>query len=248
MNNNTTLIKERLPKHVAIIMDGNGRWAKKHVMDRIIGYEKGMGAVKAVVQGCRELNISVLTLYAFSLENWYRPPREINALMSLLKKFIRLEIDELDSNDIKIKGIGHLESLPGDVQEILYEAFQRTEQNKSMILNVALSYGGRDEILHAITKLVEKISKNDFSLSDLNEETFSQQLYTAGLPDPDLLIRTSGELRISNFLLWQMAYTEIYVTDVLWPDFGKEDLYKALIEYQKRQRRFGLTQEQLNSG
>lgn len=239
------LIKEKLPKHIAIIMDGNGRWARNRSLERIMGHQQGMETVKEVVRTCRELGIQVLTLYAFSIENWNRPQREINALMMLLKRFIRSEIKALQKNDIQIRSIGHLESLPADVQNIVQEAVEKTKNNRSMVLNVALSYSGRDEILQAIIKIVDKVAHHDFSLSGLNEQTFSQFLYTAGLPDPDLLIRTSGELRVSNFLLWQMAYTELYVTDIFWPDFRKEDLYKALLDYQERERRFGLTGEQI---
>jgi undecaprenyl diphosphate synthase len=240
------LIKEKLPKHIAIIMDGNGRWARKRSLNRITGHQKGMESVRETVKNCRELGIQVLTLYAFSIENWNRPKTEINALMRLLKRYVRSEINDLHKNNIRIQSIGNLESLPADVQKVVIEAINKTKNNGGMILNIALSYGGRDEILHAVAKLVQKAINNGFDPATLSEETFSRELYTAGLPDPDLLIRTSGEMRISNFLLWQMAYTEIYVTDVLWPDFRKDDLYQALLDYQKRQRRFGLTGEQIS--
>ncbi len=239
------LIKEKLPRHIAIIMDGNGRWAKRRALARLKGHQKGMEAVKEVVRCCRELGIEALTLYAFSQENWKRPKTEIQGLMRLLKRFIRSELAELHRNNIKVQSIGQLERLPEDVQAIVHEAMELTKNNTGMILNVALSYGGRDEILRAVARLVQKAKTNHFSPDELTEELFSRELYTAGLPDPDLLIRTSGEMRISNFLLWQLAYTEIYVTDVLWPDFRKQDLYKALSDYQKRQRRFGLTGEQI---
>ena len=198
------------------------------------------------MKACRELGIRVLTLYAFSLENWNRPTTEIKGLFKLLKQYLRSELKELYENNIQIKSIGHLESLPPDVQEVVREAIEKTRDNSGMILNVALSYGSRDEILQAVARIAARAAAGNFSLSELTEEVFSQELYTAGLPDPDLLIRTSGEMRISNFLLWQLAYTEIYVTDVLWPDFGKQELYKALLDYQKRQRRFGLTGEQVS--
>lgn len=239
------LIKEKLPRHIAIIMDGNGRWAKKRSLGRIKGHQKGMESVREVVKNCRELGIQVLTLYAFSVENWNRPKTEINALMRLLKHYVRSEIKELHRNNIRINCIGNLQNLPEDVQKVVAEAIDKTRDNSGMVLNIALSYGGRDEILHAVAKLVQHAINNGLDLAALTEDTFSRELYTAGLPDPDLLIRTSGEMRISNFLLWQMAYTELYVTDVLWPDFKKEDLFKALLDYQKRQRRFGLTGEQI---
>jgi undecaprenyl diphosphate synthase len=245
MDSKEQLIKEKLPQHIAIIMDGNGRWAKRRTLARIRGHQKGMEAVKEVVKSCRELGIQALTLYAFSQENWKRPKTEIKGLMRLLKSFIRSELAALKKNNIRVKSIGHLERLPEDVQAIVKDAIEETKDNRGMVLNVALSYGGRDEILQAVARIVQKARANNFSPAELNEEMFSRELYTAGLPDPDLLIRTSGEMRISNFLLWQLAYTEIYVTEVLWPDFKKQDLYEALIDYQKRQRRFGLTGEQI---
>ncbi len=243
-----TLIKEKLPKHIAIIMDGNGRWAKNHSLKRIMGHKKGMDAVREVVKTCRELGIKVLTLYAFSAENWRRPQSEIKALMSLLKLYIRSEISQLHKNNIKVNAIGDLQKLPKDVLKLIKDGFDKTKNNRGMVLNVALSYSGRDEILHAVTQIAGKVKANELTLSGIDEKIFSQHLYTAGLPDPDLLIRTSGELRVSNFLLWQIAYTEIYVTDALWPDFKKENLHKALLEYQQRKRRFGFTDEQINSG
>jgi undecaprenyl diphosphate synthase len=246
MKTKEQLIQEKLPQHIAIIMDGNGRWANRRSLRRIMGHARGMESVKEIVKACRELGVRVLTLYAFSLENWHRPTTEIKGLFKLLKQYLRSELNELNKNNIRIKSIGHLESLPPDVQTVARDAIEKTRDNSGMILNVALSYGGRDEILRAVARIAAKAAAGDFSLSELTEEIFSQELYTAGLPDPDLLIRTSGEMRISNFLLWQLAYTEIYVTDVLWPDFGKKELYKALLDYQKRQRRFGLTGEQVS--
>jgi undecaprenyl diphosphate synthase len=246
MDNKEQLIKEKLPRHVAIIMDGNGRWAKRRALARIRGHQKGMEAVKEVVKSCRELGIQALTLYAFSQENWKRPKTEIKGLMRLLKTFIRSELAALKKNNIQVKSIGHLERLPEDVQTVVQDAIAVTKDNSGMVLNVALSYGGRDEILRAVARIVKKARSNNLSPAEINEEMFSRELYTAGQPDPDLLIRTSGEMRISNFLLWQLAYTELYVTEVLWPDFKKQDLYKALIDYQNRQRRFGLTGEQID--
>jgi undecaprenyl diphosphate synthase len=236
-----------LPKHIAIIMDGNGRWAKKRSLARIMGHRKGMDSVKEVVKACCELQIEVLSLYAFSSENWKRPKSEVKALMALLKKYIRSEINELHKNNIRVKAIGDLKKLPEDVLRLIHDGVKKTENNSGMILNVALSYSGRDEILQSVSKIAEKVSLNKLNISEIDEEIFSDHLFTAGLPDPDLLIRTSGELRISNFLLWQIAYTEIYVTDVLWPDFKSKDLHKALDDYQKRKRRFGRTDEQIKS-
>jgi undecaprenyl diphosphate synthase len=244
--NSEELIKKKLPDHIAVIMDGNGRWAKNHSLKRIMGHQKGMDAVREVVKGCQDLGIKVLTLYAFSAENWRRPKSEIRALMSLLKLYINSEINQLHKNNIKVNAIGDLKKLPKDVYNLINEGVEKTKNNTGMVLNVALSYSGRDEILHAVSKIAEKIKANEMSVSDINENIFSNHLYTSGLPDPDLLIRTSGELRVSNFLLWQIAYTELYVTDALWPDFKKKDLYKALLEYQHRKRRFGFTDEQIN--
>ena len=241
-----SLLKEKLPKHVAIIMDGNGRWAKKHSLKRIMGHQRGMESVREAVSTCHELGIEVLTLYAFSTENWRRPKTEIKALMLLLKKYIRSEIDELHQKDIRVNAIGNIEKLPKEVTSTIKAAIEKTKNNSSMVLNVALSYSGREEILMAALKIAEKIKAGRLACADIDETTFSKHLYTAGLPDPDLLIRTSGELRISNFLLWQIAYTELYVTDALWPDFRKDDLYIALLDYQQRKRRFGFTDEQLN--
>jgi len=242
------LVKEKLPRHIAIIMDGNGRWANKRSFKRILGHREGMESVKVIVRACRELDIKALTLYAFSSQNWQRPELEVKALMSLLKKYVRSEINELHENNIKLQGIGDLHKLPKSVLDVFNESVVKTKNNTGMVLSVALSYGGREEILHAVSGIFKKIKSGELSFDDLNEDLISNSLYTAGLPDPDLLIRTSGELRISNFLLWQIAYSEIYVTDVLWPDFRNDDLYRALIEFQKRKRRFGLTDEQISEG
>jgi len=242
------LEKEKLPKHIAIIMDGNGRWANKRSFRRILGHREGMESVKEIVRACRELDIQALTLYAFSSQNWQRPELEVKALMGLLKKYVRSEVNELNENNVKLQGIGDLNKLPKSVVKVFNEAVEITKNNSGMVLSVALSYGGREEILNAVSKIVKKIETGELSSADLNEDIIAENLYTAGLPDPDFLIRTSGELRISNFLLWQIAYSEIYVTDVLWPDFREDDLYRALIEFQKRKRRFGLTDEQISAG
>ena len=239
--------KDKLPRHIAIIMDGNGRWAEKKYLNRIAGHRKGMEAAKEVIRCCRELGIQVLTLYAFSTENWNRPKREIKALMTLLKRFLRAEGKELIQNNIRLNTIGNIADLPKDVSEVLKEFMIKTKNNSGMILNAALSYSGRNEIIQTIKKIIRNIQQGKLTPHQINEEVFSHYLFTGGLPDPDLLIRTSGELRISNFLLWQMAYTEIYVTNILWPDFSKKDLLDAIADYQARERRFGLTQQQIKS-
>lgn len=239
------LIRERLPRHIAIIMDGNGRWARQKSLSRIEGHIRGIDAVRAVVTTCRELGIEFLTLYAFSMENWKRPGREVSALMGLLKKFLRKELDEMLENNIRLRAIGDLDSLPRDAHETLIETMEKTAHCDAMVLTLALSYSGRDEIIRAVRRLMTDGESKGIHPEQISEETLSNYLSTKGIPDPDLLIRTSGEYRISNFLLWQIAYTEIYVTEKLWPDFGKEDLIKALLNYQSRQRRFGLTGEQL---
>jgi len=238
--------KEKLPRHIAIIMDGNGRWAKKKLLNRISGHMKGVDAVREVVTACRELGIKVLTLYAFSIENWMRPKDEVAALMRLLKEYLIKEGEEMVQNNIRLRAIGRGEDLPRDVQNTLQETIKKTEQCEGMILNLALSYGGRSEILHAVQGILSDFQKGRIKPEEITLQRFSQYLWTWGIPDPDLLIRTSGELRISNFLLWQIAYTELYVTETLWPDFDRQELHKAIADYQSRERRFGLTSEQLN--
>jgi len=238
--------KEKLPRHVAIIMDGNGRWAKKQSLSRISGHIKGVKAVREVVTACRELGIKVLTLYAFSIENWRRPKDEVAALMELLKDYLLKEREEMIENNIRLCAIGRVEDLPSDVQDILRETIQKTQPCDGMILNLALSYGGRSEILHAVHGIISDLQKGKIRPEEINVQRFPQYLWTRGIPDPDLLIRTSGEFRISNFLLWQIAYTELYITETLWPDFDRQELVKAIADYQSRERRFGLTSEQLN--
>jgi undecaprenyl diphosphate synthase len=238
--------KEKLPKHIAIIMDGNGRWAKKKLLNRISGHTKGVDAVREVVTTCRELGIKILTLYAFSIENWRRPKEEVKALMGLLNNYLLKERGEMIKNNIRLSAIGRLEDLPPDVQATLQETMKITKHCDGMTLNLALSYGGRSEILHAVRGVLSDFEKKTIKPEEIDQERFSQYLWTWGLPDPDLLIRTSGEFRISNFLLWQIAYTELYVTETLWPDFNREELLKAIADYQSRERRFGLTSEQLN--
>ena len=237
-----------LPRHIAIIMDGNGRWAERHAMGRIAGHKKGADAVRATVRACRELGVRVLTLYAFSTENWLRPAREVKALMRLLEEYLRSEIQEMLDNGIRLTVIGDLEALRGPVQTLLRETIDRTSRNGEMTLNLALSYGGRDEIVAAVKGIARDFRKGILSEPDITPDLFSHYLDTAGLPDPDLLIRTSGEYRISNFLLWQCAYAEFYFTDVLWPDFNRDELFRAIAAYQRRERRFGLTSDQIRGG
>ena len=238
--------KEKLPRHIAIIMDGNGRWAKKKNLNRISGHIKGVDAVREIVTACRELGIKVLTLYAFSIENWRRPKDEVGALMGLLMEYLFKEREEMVQNNIRLSAIGRIEDLPLEVQNTLRETSKKTEQCDGMILNLALSYGGRSEILHAVQGILSDFQKGKIKPEEVNLQRFSQYLWTRGIPDPDLLIRTSGEFRISNFLLWQIAYTELYVTETLWPDFDRKELLKAIAAFQSRERRFGLTSEQLN--
>lgn len=238
--------KNRLPRHVAFIMDGNGRWAKKHRFKRIMGHRAGIKSVRETVTASKELGLKVLSLYAFSEENWRRPRVEVEALMYLLKHYLVSERKLFMDNDIRLISAGNLSRLPKDAREELDKTMRLTRDNKAMILNLALSYGSRDEILRAVKRMIEDIKEG--RLDSIDQETFSKYLDTAGLPDPDLLIRTSGELRVSNFMLWQIAYTEMYITDVLWPDFRRADLYRAIIEYQKRERRFGLVSEQVRKG
>jgi undecaprenyl diphosphate synthase len=230
---------QKLPAHVAIIMDGNGRWAKRRLLNRIKGHEKGAETVRTIVRASREIGISVLTLYAFSTENWKRPDLEISALMSLLKKFLETERSEMCENGIRLNAIGQTERLPDGVGRALSKSMAATAQNTKMVLNLALSYGSRAELVRMTRTLARKAAEGSLVPEEISEKTVSEQLYTRGQPDPDLLIRTSGEMRISNFLLWQIAYAEIFVTDTLWPDFGKDEFLQILGAYQLRDRRFG---------
>lgn len=234
----------RLPRHIAIIMDGNGRWAQKHTLGRISGHKKGAEAVRSTVKICREWGIQYLTLYAFSSENWQRPRKEVDALMRLLEDYVRSEFAGMLENNIRLTVIGHWENLRENIRQLLREVIAKTARNDGLILNIALSYGGRDEIVTAARRILDDYRAGKFSPDEITKEMFAGYLDTAGMPDPDLLIRTSGEYRISNFLLWQMAYTEFYFTDVLWPDFNREELLKAIADYQQRERRFGLIGEQ----
>jgi undecaprenyl diphosphate synthase len=235
------LDKANLPRHVAIIMDGNGRWAVRKGLPRIAGHKRGAETVRRITEECRKLGVPVLTLYAFSDENWGRPKEEVGFLMDMLSSFLKAEIGTMKENGIRFRTIGRTERLPASVRSWIERAKAETAGNMRMILNLALSYGGRGEILEAMKRMAAAGVKAE----EATEEILSSHLDTAGLPDPDLIIRTSGELRISNFLLWQAAYAELYFTEVLWPDFSEDDLHAALVDYQSRQRRFGLTQQQL---
>lgn len=237
--------KDNLPKHLAIIMDGNGRWAKQKGMLRAFGHENGTKSVRTTVEACARLGIENLTLYAFSTENWNRPKLEVETLMKLLISSLKKELATLQKNDIRLNSIGNLDKLPKSVQKELTEVISKTKDNKRMTLTLALSYGSREEILNAVKKLADNVKNNIISIDHIDESTLNNHLYTHDLPDVDLVIRTSGEHRISNFLLWQIAYAEFYFTDVLWPDFSEEHLYEAIISYQKRERRFGKTSEQI---
>ena len=237
--------KATLPQHLAIIMDGNGRWAKQKGLLRALGHESGTKSVRVTVESCAKLGIKNLTLYAFSTENWNRPKLEVDLLMKLLISSLKKEIRTLQENNIKLNAIGNLTNLPKSVQKELQEVIQKTTENTRMTLTLALSYGARDEIINAVKIISEKVKNNIISTDAIDESIINQHLYTHNLPDVDLVIRTSGEHRISNFLLWQIAYAEFYFTDVLWPDFTENNLYEAIISYQKRERRFGKTSEQI---
>jgi undecaprenyl diphosphate synthase len=245
MNLKELINKEKLPNHLAIIMDGNGRWAKQQGLLRIIGHENGTKSVRQTVEASAELGIKHLTLYAFSTENWNRPKLEVQTLMKLLVKALKKEMKTLQENNIKLSAIGCLNDLPKKAHRELLDVIEKTRDNSNMTLTLALSYGSREEIVNVIKELSLKVKNNIISAESIDESIINNHLYTQDLPDVDLLIRTSGEQRISNFLLWQIAYAELYFTDILWPDFKKEDLYEALINYQNRERRFGKTSEQL---
>jgi undecaprenyl diphosphate synthase len=251
MHENSVLNPERIPRHVAIIMDGNGRWAKQRNLPRIMGHKAGVESVKNIVKSARELNLEVLTLYTFSIENWKRPSFEVQGLMTLLKTFLKSELQNLLDKNISLRCIGEIEKLPPDVQKILLQVIEDTARNaegkQGLILNLALSYGSRSEILRAARIMAEKCVSGQFDPEDISEKLFASHLYTAGLPDPDLLIRTGGESRLSNFLLWQLSYAELYITETMWPDFNAERFFEALKYFQGRERRFGQTSEQLQA-
>ncbi len=237
---------KRIPRHIAVIMDGNGRWAKQRSLKRIEGHRKGAESVSEIVRACREIGVRYLTLFAFSVENWQRPREEVTALMVLLREYLLSELEEMMENGISLKSIGNVEALPPLIRETLTEIAAKTRENDRMTLTLALSYGGRDEIVAAAREIARRARAGTLKEEEITKETFSRFLFTAAMPDPDILIRTSGEYRISNFLLWQMAYTELYFTDVLWPDFSREHLLRAIADYQNRERRFGRTSDQLS--
>lgn len=236
-----------IPTHIAIIMDGNGRWAKRRGLPRAAGHKRGVDTVRDIVEACAEIGVKYLTLYTFSTENWNRPKDEVSTLMRLLLSSLKARLRELDKNDIKLTSVGDLSSLPVEVQKQLRTDIEKTRNNKRMTLNLALSYSGRWELIKAVKSISEQVAKGKLKSEDIDEKIISDNLTTRDLPDPDLLIRTSGEFRVSNFLLWQIAYSEFVILDVLWPDFKREHLYNAIKEFQKRERRFGKVSEQIQN-
>jgi undecaprenyl diphosphate synthase len=238
---------EFLPKHVAIIMDGNGRWAKKQGFKRVFGHNQGVNSVRQTIEAATELGIEALTLFAFSTENWNRPKFEVDTLMSLLVSSLKKEIKTFQKNKIKLQAIGNIDKLPSKAKKQLKEAIEITKKNTRLTLTLALNYGAREELINAIKSISKKIVNNELKIEEIDEKIINSHLYTFTLPVVDFLIRTSGEKRISNFLLWQIAYAELYFTDVLWPDFNKEDFYEALLNFQSRERRFGKTSEQIEN-
>ncbi len=240
----TQLDPDRLPRHIAIIMDGNGRWAQRRLLPRVAGHRAGVHAVRAVTETCAQLGLEALTLYAFSMENWKRPRAEVETLWRLLRQYLRQEFDTLINNNVRLHAFGRLEALPAIVRDTLDSTMEATSTNTGLRLNLAINYGGRAEIVDAVNALIEESRAAGRGCPTITEAVLAERLYTTGLPDPDLLIRTSGEMRVSNFLLWQIAYAELHVTETLWPDFRREDLLRAILDYQKRDRRFGGLGEQ----
>ena len=236
---------ENIPKHVAVIMDGNGRWAKDKGMNRIFGHKNAITAVRDTIEAAAEIGTEAITLYAFSTENWKRPKLEVNALMGLLINSLNKELSTLQKNEVRLNTIGDINTLPNNAQKTLKEVVSKTKNNKKIVLTLALSYGAREEIVNTIKNISKKVVNKELIIEEIDEKIINNHLYTFNLPDVDLMIRTSGEQRISNFLLWQMAYAELYFTNILWPDFRKEHFYDAIIEYQNRERRFGKTSEQI---
>ncbi len=230
---------DKIPKHIAIIMDGNGRWAKKRFMPRLFGHKAGVEALRAVIKRCSALNVGYLTLYAFSTENWNRPEDEVSGLMELLVKYLRSEIDELNKNQVRINCIGHIADMPETARNEIAKAIEKTKDNTGLTVNIALNYGGRDELRRGIQQIAARVKAGEIEPEAITEQMISESLYTANQPDPDLMIRTSGEIRISNFLLWQLAYTEFYFTDIFWPDFNDAELDKAIEVFNQRNRRYG---------
>ena len=245
MNKRLLISSDNIPKHVAVIMDGNGRWAKGKGMNRIFGHKNALTAVRETIEAAAELGTEAITLYAFSTENWNRPKIEVNALMSLLISSLNKESITFKENDVRVNAIGNIKNLPDSAQKTLKQVIKETQRNKKIVLTLALSYGAREEIINTIKNISKKVVNNDLTIEEIDEKIINNHLYTFNLPDVDLMIRTSGEQRISNFLLWQMAYAELYFTNILWPDFRKEHFYDAIIEYQNRERRFGKTSNQI---
>jgi len=239
------ILPDKVPQHIAIIMDGNGRWAKQKGMPRVLGHRSGVKSVREVTEACGEIGVKFLTLYAFSTENWNRPPAEVTALMTLLVETIRGEVRDLNKNGVRLMAIGDLEALPSTSYKTLMEGIEKTKNNTRLTLVLALNYSAKWEILRATRLLAEQAASGTLNPADINEQVFESALSTQGIPDPELLIRTSGETRISNFLLWQIAYAELYFTPVFWPDFGKKELFEAILSYQRRERRFGMISEQV---
>ncbi|MCW5924131.1 MAG: isoprenyl transferase [Saprospiraceae bacterium] len=239
------IIPDKVPRHIAIIMDGNGRWAKQKGMPRVLGHRSGVQSVREVTEAAAEIGVGFLTLYAFSTENWNRPPAEVTALMSLLVETIKGEIRDLNKNGVRLTAIGDIEALPKSSYKALVEGIEQTKNNQRITLVLALNYSAKWEILRAARQLAEQAKAGQIEPSEIDENMFENSLSTRGIPDPELLIRTSGETRISNFLLWQIAYAELYFTPVFWPDFGRKELFEAILSYQRRERRFGMTSEQL---
>ncbi len=235
----------KIPAHVAIIMDGNGRWAKARGLTRLKGHAEGINSVRAVVEACGEIGVKVLTLYTFSKENWRRPKTEISGLWRLLIQTVKREVPELKKNNVRLKVIGSLEDLPLSAREGVKYAINELKKNTGLIVNLALSYGSRSEIIFAVREIAKQVAQQQIDPESIDEQMLARHLYTADLPDPDLVIRTSGEKRISNFLLWQIAYSELFVTDILWPDFRKKEFYAAILSYQQRERRYGMVSEQI---
>ena len=247
MDKKTQIQNHKLPRHIAIIMDGNGRWAKLRGKQRVFGHKNGVTSVRETIETCAELGIEALTLYAFSTENWNRPKLEVRTIMSLLVTSLKKELKNLQKNNIKLQAIGCLENLPEKAYKELLEVIEKTKNNDRLTVTLALSYGAREEIVNVIKNISKKVVNNKLDIENIDENVINNHLYTFSLPDVDLMIRTSGEKRISNFLLWQIAYAELHFTDVLWPDFRKEELYNAILDYQKRERRFGKTSEQIGT-
>ncbi|MDU1053585.1 isoprenyl transferase [Clostridium baratii] len=238
-NEEISLDMENIPKHIAIIMDGNGRWAKKRKLPRTMGHKAGVETIRRVLKEADKLGVKYMTLYAFSTENWKRPKEEVNALMKLLIQYLRQEINELHKNSVKINVLGDITKLPKECQEEIEKSVDKTKNNVGITMNIALNYGGRDEILRAVKSISEEVLKGNINIEDINDEVMENYLYTKGVPDPDIIIRPSGEQRLSNFLLWQCAYSEFWYSDICWPDFKEEDLHRAIYDFQRRDRRFG---------